>query len=81
MEPVDRGPVGRDLFESLEWYAQGNPEELAEIDRIRRLLTETGAWAGWRYQAEEGEPAPEASTDPAVRRDVNGTEKTRLNRE
>lgn len=70
-----------DLFESLEWYAQGDLEELAEIDRVRRLLTETGAWAGWRCQAKEGERAPEASTDPAVRRDVNGTEKTRLNRE
>jgi hypothetical protein len=67
MEPVDRGPVGRDLFESMEWYAQGDPEKLADIDRIRRLLTETGAWAGWRYQAEEGEPASEASKDPGVK--------------
>lgn len=66
MEPVDRGPVGRDLFESMEWYAQGDPKKLAEIDRIRRLLTETGAWAGWRYQAKKGEPDPGAPKDPAV---------------
>jgi hypothetical protein len=61
----------------MEWYAQGDPEKLADIDRIRRLLTESGAWAGWRYQAEEGEPDPEAPKDPAVICDVNRVNKRR----
>jgi hypothetical protein len=66
MKPVDRGPVGKDLFESMEWYAQGDPKKMADIDQVRRFLTETGAWTGWRYQAGEGEPATESPTDPAV---------------
>lgn len=40
MEPKDRGPIGKDLFESMEWYANGDPERLADIDRLRKLLAE-----------------------------------------